>query len=226
MPFFIIVAAAFSYDMPYQSVPKRPRFWFFPLSLLLPVFALSGIYAASGSKEKSGSEVPIREQVPLLLKTLPWDRNFQRRIKTGFHLGVLFTESDASKNALQDVVDLFSEWSAQRSNVAKNGRILAVQTHQLRWSSPAALAKAMDSQSLTAFYILPGNEDHLDEIIKIAEKRDVLTLSSVSEWVKRGLSVGLIRKKEDVEILINLKAARSEGANFSSKLLQIATVIK
>ncbi len=164
----------FSSSMCIYGIPELRRLGipFLVLALLPSALSLSSIYAGSDSREESISDVPIREQVPLLLEALPWDRTFQKRIKKGFHFGILYTDSDTSQEALREVMTLFSRWSSGSTGKKGNSRSVAVNAHEFKWSGPAALARALDSQPIAALYILPGNEAHLEEIIKVVDERD------------------------------------------------------
>jgi hypothetical protein len=51
-------------------------------------------------------------------------------------------------------------------------------------------------------------------------------LTGVPDYIYNGISVGIDIKGEKPEILINLKSSKLEGADFSSQLLKISTIIE
>ena len=62
----------------------------------------------------------------------------------------------------------------------------------------------------------------IGELASIARKRHVstvITASRIPGYVENGLAVGVGLKGRKPEILINLEAARAEGANFNAQRL-------
>ena len=64
-----------------------------------------------------------------------------------------------------------------------------------------------------------------EKITGVSRAKKVITLTSVPDYVESGLAVGIGVKGGKPRIIINLPAAKAEGANFSSQLLRLAKVI-
>ena len=63
------------------------------------------------------------------------------------------------------------------------------------------------------------------EVIERLHKREVLTVGETDGFVKERGMVGLVKKGNQIQIQINLEAARVAGIKVSSRLLSVATVI-
>ena len=59
-----------------------------------------------------------------------------------------------------------------------------------------------------------------------ARKSRIVTLTGIPAFVDRGVSVGIDLQGGKPRILINLQAARAEGADFDSGLLKLARIVE
>jgi hypothetical protein len=88
------------------------------------------------------------------------------------------------------------------------------------------LRKAIQQQGIDALFGLEVTADDLVTIQKVARERKVSTLASREEQVTAGLSLGVFIIDGKNTLMVNLTAARAEGAVFSSTMLKLAKVIK
>ena len=66
----------------------------------------------------------------------------------------------------------------------------------------------------------------MEKITNLSRDKKILTLTGVPDYVDSGLTVGIGTKGRKPRIIINLLAAKAEGADFSSGLLNLAKVVK
>ena len=89
---------------------------------------------------------------------------------------------------------------------------------QVQW---AVLASGAD-----VLYITPMRAVDLGSITKQTRAAARVTLTGVPEYVDAGIAVGVDLQGERPRILINLAAARAEGADFDSRLLKLAKIVE
>jgi hypothetical protein len=164
--------------------------------------------------------VPMNVQVPLFLKILTYDRNLTIGDGKELVIGIVFqSRFRLSLNAK----DEFSKMVAEASLKSKNVPVRCV---PIDLESDIDLSDRISAGKINILYIAPLRSIALDEITSISRELHVITLTGVPEYVESGFSVGIGMKGEKPEILINRKAAISEGADFSSQLLKLAKIIE
>ncbi len=77
----------------------------------------------------------------------------------------------------------------------------------------------------TVMYVAPLRSFDIDVITSFSRSRKILTFSGVSEYIKKGIAVGLDNRGGRPHILINRNAALQEGSDFHSQLLSLATIV-
>ena len=65
----------------------------------------------------------------------------------------------------------------------------------------------------------------IDNIIDISRREKIITLTGVPEYVNMGLAVGIDIRENRPQIVINMSAAKAEGADFSSQLLKLSKIV-
>ena len=78
---------------------------------------------------------------------------------------------------------------------------------------------------VSVLYVAPLRGYDLRALTRLARKRRLRTLTGVRAYVDAGVAVGLTVRNDRPLILINLRAARAEGSQFSSQLLKLARIV-
>lgn len=184
------------------------------------------LYAAAATR--LGGPVHAAEFAPkqlagMLLRILAYDRNVKTRANgKAIPILVLYVEGDAASEAVQsDVVNALEELAG---TVTVAG--LRVQISALPYSNLRELEAKLTALHPVAMFVCPGLADALPGLILATRKRAVLTMTVTPTYLKAGLSVGLAHGAERVNILINLPAARAEGADLDADLLRLAEVYR
>jgi hypothetical protein len=63
-------------------------------------------------------------------------------------------------------------------------------------------------------------------VAKVARARDIRTITGVPEYVQRGLSVAIGPRDDRPVIILNLDAARAEGAAYQAQLLRLTNIVR
>jgi hypothetical protein len=182
---------------------------------------IGGVALLSAAPIHGQLEVPPDRQVLVLSRALSYDSELKKRMGTDILVAVLSKTGNAlSEGAAASMIKAFK----LIANVKVQG--LPLIAKPFSYTGAAALASAVSAQGFDVLYVCPGLENDLAGIIDISRKRHLTTMASREEQVNRGLALGVFPIEARPTIVVNLAAARSEGASFSSELLRVAKVLK
>ena len=188
------------------------------LKPLLGLVVVALVLATSARAESMA--VPAQMQVPILMKVLAYDRQFDTKAGTALTIGIIYTASDpSSAKATDQISDTLYGFAG------KTVRKVPVKYFQIEYTNVADLEAFVKAKGVNVFYLAPGNDKALPAILKLSQARGITTLTGVPDYVKRGVSVGVGLSQDKPQILINLTSARSEGSEFDANLLRIAIVV-
>ncbi len=164
--------------------------------------------------------LPVEDQVPLFIKILNYDRSLKNRDDDKVVIGIIYQEkfrkSDITKdeflNSIQDI-----------SDNTINGK--PVECIPVEVSNLQNLDRIIDSRNISVLYVAPLRSIEINRIYHISRRKKVVTISGVSKYIREGISVGLELVDEKPKILINRKASKNEGIDFTSQLLRLAILI-
>lgn len=165
-------------------------------------------------------EVPMEIQYNILLKVLSYDKNLSRFGTDEIRIGVFYQSGFKASAAAKDEL---SE-SISKSKIKDiDKRKISVFYSNLDYESPAAFIK---EKKISVIYFLPLRAVSIENILTDTKKIKILSCSAVKDYLSEGVAISFALKSSKPEILVNLKAAKSEGTDFSSQLLKIVTVIE
>jgi hypothetical protein len=164
-------------------------------------------------------DVPVGAQVSILLKVIGFDRQLPLRAPTELVIGIAYQSgSRASLVAKDETRRGFSE---VRDGI--NGVPIRVETIDL---DSERLDAALRRLNPTILYVTPLRAADIAAIAAATRAARVTTVTGVARYVSRGLAVGVSLHDGRPRILVNLEAARLEGADLASELLKLATIVK
>ncbi len=188
---------------------------FRPVRLSLLIF---GLLAAAGAPLCAQRALAPDVVGGVLMKVLSYDRALGRNGSGEVVVGVVF---DAATPASEQARELVG--GAMRNVTTLAGRGVRV----IDLEATAALEpQALKAQQLAAIYITPGLARHLPGLVAAAARSQVTTLGETDEYARGGVAVAVENTNGRPSLLINLPAARREGADLQSSLLHLATVIQ
>jgi hypothetical protein len=165
---------------------------------------------------------PASVQVPIILKVLTYDRQFEARTQGAVTIGIIHDPTDAiSARAMEDVSETLYE---ARDKTVKR---LPIKYFQIEYTGVADLRRFSEERSISVYYLTPGlSAAAVAQVLEVSRERQVTSIAGVPAMVEAGVSVGIGERRGRPQILINLPSSRSEGCEFEASLLRIATVIK
>lgn len=75
-------------------------------------------------------------------------------------------------------------------------------------------------------YVGGSERERLQEIVEVAKREHVLTVSDTAGFAKRGIHVNMYRSGRRVGFEVNLRSAEDSGLEVSSKLLRLARLVE
>jgi hypothetical protein len=165
--------------------------------------------------------VPAELQVPLILKILTYDRNFDSRSNSALRVGIVFVAGDpVSLKAKNEVAGVFRSFSD------KTVKKLAIRHTEIEYTSDSQIEEAARINQFNIFYVAPGNSRNLANLLRISRARQIITTTGVPAYVDQGIAVGVGVAQDRPHILINLPSSKAEGSEFDASLLRIAKVVR
>ena len=155
----------------------------------------------------------------LVLRILSYDHNLKTRAGARVTVLVLYHpyEESSDRAARQELVGYLKQM--QRIKVAG----LPVSVVTVPYSDANALADRLAQTRPAA--VIVGRGLDVSSISAATRRASVLTMTTAEPDVMRGLSVAIVRREGKDRIIINVRAARAEGARFDAGLLQLATIV-
>jgi hypothetical protein len=156
--------------------------------------------------------VPVDVQTDIFINIGKHDRNFDR--SKPIILGIVYQEDLPESVAAKD---------ATIAAVASRG--LPITCLPIEAGRPQLLRKRLTETDANIVYVAPLRAIDIGEIARITQQRNIRTVTGVPEYVEQGIAVGVGLRNKRPLIIINLGAARAEGAAFTSQLLALARIV-
>ena len=165
--------------------------------------------------------MPVSQQLPLLLKVLTYDRQFEARMSPKLVVGIVFVPTDAeSLSVTNDMIRML------RRTRGKTVKGLPIDFVNVPFDTERKLAETVAQEGINLFYVAPGTDAHLEAILRVARENHITTTTGVTSYVSQGVAVGIGLHLGKPQISINLESSKSEGSEFEATLLRIATVVQ
>lgn len=185
-------------------------------SLRFIILLVVGWSTISNAQEMA---VPVNIQAALFSKILPFDRNLPRTGQGKITIGLVYqSRFKMSFEARQEFADAMASLPGEKIGVTPF-EVVDIDLDKVDLRSTALMDR------VDALYVAPVRAFSMEQITMVSRTRNILTLTGIPEYVEEGISVGIGSKAGKPQVLINLKSARLEHADFSSKLLKISRIV-
>jgi YfiR/HmsC-like len=182
-------------------------------SLALAAAAL--VHAQAGAAEP---EVPIRLQVSLLDRVIPFDRNFSVRVYG--KLSVLIVVDKSNEDSSRAGTQLEAELTA-RETLGSYPLVAA----RVTYGGAATLVDSCKRLRAGVVYLTPGIGESIAALADALRGLRVLTVGSMPEQVAQGLVLGAAVRSAKPRVLVNLSRARQQDVDFRADFLRMAEVV-
>jgi hypothetical protein len=164
--------------------------------------------------------VPVGLQAQIFIKVLLFDRTYERRTEGGLVVAVLYQEGfRRSLLAREEFVAAAADWVDQSS------RTVSFRSVSIDVNHAAVLSESLAAAGADILYVAPLRSYDVGQIARTACDMGLPAYTGVPEYLSSGLAVSLDLQDNKPRILINLKAAKEMGAEFSSQILSLARII-
>ncbi len=168
-------------------------------------------------------EMPVSTelQYKLLLKILTFDRNLETRIGDEIVIGILYQ----SKFRLSEITK--SSWvrSIEESEI-KTLEDIPIRFVNIDLNEENNIAEVISRENVDILYITPLRAFNLKSITELSQSNKIITFTGVPEYTEDGIGISIGTKGNKPQIIINLDASKLEGCDFSSKLLNLARIVR
>lgn len=182
------------------------------------LLALLGLVAPKAAAEDMALAAEL--QVPLLLKILTYDRNFEAKAGKELAIGIVYDPADRSSATATDQIG-----STLFKFSGKTVKTLPLKYYTIEYTSPADLERFVKQRGISVLYVAPGNSKNLASLLKLSQDLRLTSATGVPDYVRKGVAVGIGVVQDRPQILINLASAKAEGSDFDASLLRIATIL-
>jgi hypothetical protein len=187
------------------------------IKILLAVLLIIQLAGTASAVEM---EVPIDIQIPLFLKILPFDRNLKKRVGDEIVLGIVYLEKFRKSLNVKIQLENFLEKSRENEIDDVPFRYVLINL-----SSLAEFKAILAREKIDIVYITPLRAIAVETLVSDCRSMGITSLTGVPAYCELGIAISIGSKGGSPLIIINLSGARSEGADFSSRLLKLARVI-
>ncbi len=185
----------------------------------LLIFAGAGLKAGPASAQDM--LVSADMQLSLFVRLLPFDRNFQERVGEEAVIGILYQRTvRASVNAKNSLLAALDEQPIPSIGATP------LRVKVIEYVGVQQLPLQLLTEGVDILYVTPLRSVSLDELETLCEELQIGTLTGVPQYVDDGVAVGIGTRGGRPEIVVNLRAARAQGFDFSSQLLRLARVLQ
>ena len=182
-------------------------------------WAVAGLLLASLSVATRASAqqaaVPVDLQFSLFFRILTYDRTLAQRSSGGLVIGIVYQPTVRASVLAKD--------AALRQRPPREAGYV-VRMVPIELDDSTDVVEAAEAAGCDILYVTPLRAVSLSHLVAEARDRGLLTLTGVPEYVAAGLAIGIGLRGDRPEILVNLAAAREEGADLSAQLLHLARV--
>jgi hypothetical protein len=178
------------------------------------------LFGGSRPASAQAMDLPIETQIPIFLKLLTFDRNLETRAGAELVVAILF--QGGNRESL--IVRRQAEAELKKAAQAFEGLIIRIVVIDVEAESD--LARRLQDDGVDAIYVSPLRAVDIREILKVTRAARVRSFSGVTRFVNQGVAMGVTMRGDLPQILVNLAAAREEGADYPAQVLKLARLVE
>lgn len=166
-------------------------------------------------------ELPATLRASLMVRILAYDRRMGSR-PPPHTLAILHQEGDArSARGGQELGAALEAAARGRTSAGQPMRVL-----RIGFRNAPQLQEELARAGVVALYACEGLEASSEAISRVTRQLSILSITGSEAQLHRGLAIALSRKGTSPVILVNLSAARAEGADLDAGLLSLSQLVE
>lgn len=186
----------------------------------LPAIAALLAALATAAPARADDLTP-RRQALLLVRILVYDRNLKSRTGGAVRVAVAFRPGDRSSEERRDAMVAALE-EVSREVVAIG---LPIDVVAVPYRDAADFDARLGESAPASLFVCTCLQPVVKDIARAAQRHRVLTMTGSREMAQAGLAVALVNRGPRAGIVVNVRAAKEQGADLDAALLGIAEVL-
>lgn len=184
------------------------------LKLTICSFALLGLMSSGNAA------VDIKTEIPLFLKIITYDDNFNPDGIDKINIFVVYEQKHAASYKQFIVIKKFFE-----NNSKLKIKNVPVKFYSVSFDKIDATFKTVLNSGYNVLFTTDFDNDKIKELVIIKNRYKLRTFSFNPEHIQLGLAVSVRAYKKN-PIIVNIEQAQFEGSNFSAHLLKMCEIYK
>ena len=167
-------------------------------------------------------EVPLELQFKLILKALSFDRSLPERCGDSLDFCILYQSKFLPSEHIKREVLRMAQNDSRMSSLDN----IPIAWKTLDLQKPADLTSIIQHKTVDILYVTPLRTVDITSIADFCRSYKINSVTGVTEYLDRGLALAIGAFGDKPMLIINLPAAKAEGADYSSQLLKLSKVIE
>jgi hypothetical protein len=169
--------------------------------------------------EAQEMELPVAAQIPLFLKVASFDRQARPADHARATFAIAYQGGNRVSTAAKDAATRAFREKQQHLHGLAMAEILIDLDRE-------SLADAIARHRVAVLWVAPLRSIRLADIVAVAQRGGVLTVTGVTDYVAQGIVVGVRIVADRPKLIVNLPSMRASGADFPAQLLKLAHVLQ
>ncbi len=163
---------------------------------------------------------PVIVHLPIMLKSLEYDRNLMNKNNDVIRIGIIYQEQfRPSLNTKNQLLRYIADKNIK--NLAK----FKLEIIPINLSDISEFSSFVENNNIDITYITPLRAVNIDKLAQIQKSKSILSLTGVVEYLDNQIPFSVDLVGDNPKIVIDLMNSRLSGADFSTNLLKLAKVI-
>jgi hypothetical protein len=159
--------------------------------------------------------------IPIFLKIITYDRNFDSENLDAITMGVVF---DRSQVESYEQLRKIEKYLDDNSDLTVEG--VAVTCQLIPTSAVDSVLEAVSDTQYNLFVFTSIKQGDIAALASQARANNVRTFSLDPSHIELGISVGVKVQEKGQLIMVNLDSSRREGSQFSAHLLKLCEIVE
>lgn len=167
-------------------------------------------------------EVPEDIQVKLFAKILTFDRKIKERAGEEMVLGLVYQQKFRKSLNVKNRFEKYLRLHLDQNDTIEGIPVRAV---SLDLEDFSQFHDRLSEEKVDIIYVAPLRAIDIEALAAVSRDLGITSMTGVPEYCGSGIAVCIGSKGGTPQIIINLQASQSEGADFGSRLLKLARII-
>ena len=167
----------------------------------------------------TATELAPATRVSILLTTLSYDLNLNSR---GDSLRIGVVSLDGNRTSTAHGTETYKAFLKASTKRVKG---MSLSAENLNVSDIQGLKALISTSKINVLYLSSHMGSLQSAALRLAGQKKILSLCGEAQAIKAGAAIGVVLRQRKPRILVNLKAAETQGAKLDARLLRLVEVV-